>query len=524
MQEKMTIQKNSSSNQKAKKRAASVPYLTCGTQKALETIPSEEDGEPPPVFITTENINISNIPKDPEEAEPPGKPGVNPECNAGIEGKDHLAVESLVVTEPDIGLLKQKTYALIGASKNSDNFRSRFFPWCTRSEWDDWKWQLKNRVTNIKQLGRLINLSEDERESLNSGNGSLPFAITPYYASLLDRDDPMHPIRRCVVPVTSEQKRSFGESDDPLGEESQSPVPGLIHRYPDRVLFLATTVCSVYCRYCTRSRIVGSHERQPFCSEHWAQAIEYIKRNPAIRDVLISGGDPLTLSNEKLEYLLASLRHIPHVELLRIGTKVPVVLPQRITLSLVKMLKKYHPLWISIHFTHPEEITPEVAEATGRLADAGIPLGSQTVLLKGINDDVRTMTELVHGLLKIRVRPYYLYQCDPISGSSHFRTSVEKGIEVIRGLRGHTSGYAVPQYVIDAPGGGGKIPVNPQYVIGREGDFLIMRNYEGLIFRYPDPGDQINRDQINPEQFNTGFESLDNEHTHLHTRLEEVIV
>ncbi|MGQ9615229.1 MAG: KamA family radical SAM protein [Spirochaetota bacterium] len=522
MQEKMTIPKNSSlnqKNQKVNKRASSAPCLASSAQKALETIPSEEDGEPPPGFIISENINITKILKDPEEAEPPGKSGVNTECSINIPGKDHLPVETLVARQPDIGLLKQKTYALIGASKNSDIFRSRYFPWSTRTEWDDWKWQLKNRITNIAQLERLINLSEDEREALTSGNGSFPFAITPYYASLLDRDDPLHPIRRCVVPVTTEQKRTFGESDDPLGEESQSPVSGLVHRYPDRVLFLVTTACSVYCRYCTRSRIVGNHERQPFYSEHWAQALEYIARNPAIRDVLISGGDPLTLSNEKLEYLLASVRRIPHVELLRIGTKVPVVLPQRITLSLVKMLKKYHPLWMSIHFTHPEEITPEVAEATGRLADAGIPLGSQTVLLKGINDSVQTMTALVHGLLKIRVRPYYLYQCDPINGSSHFRTTVEKGIEIIRGLRGHTSGYAVPQYVIDAPGGGGKVPINPQYVIGREGDFLALQNYEGLTFRYPDPGDQLN-----PEQLNTGYETPGREHIHLQTRLKEVIV
>jgi lysine 2,3-aminomutase len=319
-------------------------------------------------------------------------------------------------------------------------------------------------------------------------HGNLPVSITPYYASLLDRYDPNHPLRRTVVPVTAEYRIAPEESGDPLGEEHTSPVPGIVHRYPDRVLFLVTDFCSTCCRYCTRSRMITDEKAYHISKNQWEQGIAYIEATPAIRDVLISGGDPLTLSDDRLEWLLWHLRRIPHVELLRIGTKAPVVLPQRITPALTRMLKRYHPLWLSIHFTHPDELTPEVNQACNRLADAGIPLGSQTVLLAGINDDVDTMKRLMHGLIKMRVKPYYLYQCDPISGSAHFRTSVEKGLEIIKGLRGHTTGYAVPSYVIDAPGGGGKIPLLPEYVAGREGDNLILRNYEDRLYRYPDTG------------------------------------
>lgn len=366
------------------------------------------------------------------------------------------------------------------------SFRKKFFPDASFSEWNDWRWQLRNRIRDAHALSRLITLSADETEAITA-RGHLPLAITPYYASLLDKDDPKQPIRRAVVPVTAERMISAGEAEDPLGEEHDTLVPGLVHRYPDRVLFLVTDFCSTYCRYCTRSRMVGNGKKEGFDVRRWERAIDYIEKTPAVRDVLLSGGDPLTLSDESLEWLLSRLRKIPHVELIRIGTKVPVVLPQRIVPSLTRMLKKYHPLWMSIHFTHPEELTPETNQACERLADAGIPLGSQTVLLSGINDDVATMKRLVHGLLKVRVKPYYLYQCDPIVGSSHFRTPVEKGLEIIRGLRGHTTGYAVPSYVIDAPGGGGKIPLLPDYVAGREGDDLLLRNYEGRIYRYPDP-------------------------------------
>jgi KamA family protein/D-alanine--D-alanine ligase len=288
-----------------------------------------------------------------------------------------------------------------------------------------------------------------------------------------------------VVPTVHEFLKMPGEADDPLGEEDQSPVPGLVHRYPDRVLLLALDFCSTYCRYCTRSRIVGHGAIHP-SKARLEKAIDYIRSKPVIRDVLISGGDPLTLNDERLEWLLVRLRQIPHVEIIRIGTKIPAVLPQRITSKLARMLRKYHPLWMSVHFTHPAECTPQAYRACDQLADAGIPLGSQTVLLKDINDDVETQKELMHHLLRMRVRPYYLYQCDPISGSSHFRTPVEKGLNIIRGLRGFTSGYAVPTYVIDAPGGGGKIPLMPDYVMGHSQDSLLLRNYEGKMFQYPD--------------------------------------
>jgi lysine 2,3-aminomutase len=370
----------------------------------------------------------------------------------------------------------------------ASSFRKRFYPNISSTEWNDWQWQLRNRITEIQALSRMFNLSQDEQAALNRATRRFPVSITPYYASLLDREDPSHPLRRAVVPVMAEHLPSPVETEDPLAEEHDSPVPGLVHRYPDRVLFLVTEFCSTYCRYCTRSRMVGHFRSSLPNMARWEEAIRYIESTPTVRDVLLSGGDPLTLPDESLNWLLTRLRQIPHVEFLRIGTKAPVVLPQRVTPALVRMLKRHHPLWMSIHFTHPEELTPETSQACERLSDGGIPLGSQTVLLAGINDDVDTMKRLVHGLLRIRVKPYYLYQCDPISGSSHFRTPVEKGTRIIQGLRGHTTGYAVPAYVIDAPGGGGKIPLLPEYLVGRDGDDLLLRNYEGRIYRYPDPG------------------------------------
>ncbi|MDH5621967.1 MAG: KamA family radical SAM protein, partial [Gammaproteobacteria bacterium] len=312
--------------------------------------------------------------------------------------------------------------------------------------------------------------------------------IVPYYASLLEPDNPMQGLRRTVVPVLGEYDTSRGENEDPLGEDTHSPVPGLVHRYPDRVLLLVTNFCSVYCRYCTRARMVGSAGERAVKKTDIEVALDYIEQNKVIRDVLISGGDPLSLDDDRLEYILGRLRKMPHVEFLRIGSKQPVVQPMRITPALTRILKRYHPLWMSLHFTHPDELTPEVAEACGRLADAGIPLGSQTVLLKDVNDNVETMTKLVHGLLRNRVRPYYLYQCDPISGSAHFRTPVSKGVEIIRGLRGHTTGYAVPTFVVDAPEGGGKIPIAPDYVAGYEGSDLLLQSYDGGTYRYPDSG------------------------------------
>ncbi len=386
------------------------------------------------------------------------------------------------------------------------DFRKRYFPKISQADWDDWHWQLKNRITSISQLAPMVRLSMDEREAINGDIGALPLAITPYYASLLDPDNPTQAIRRAVIPVSAEQQCSPGEAADPLGEENDSPVPGLVHRYPDRVLFLVTDYCSTYCRYCTRSRMVGQRGGTSFHKARLEKALGYIQEHPEIRDVLLSGGDPLTFSDAKLEWLLSRLKQISHVEFLRIGTKVPVVLPQRITPALTRMLKRYHPLWISIHFTHPDELTPETTQACGRLADAGIPLGSQTVLLKGINDQVETMKRLVQGLLKTRVRPYYLYQCDPILGSAHLRTSVEKGLEIIQGLRGHTTGYAVPNYVIDAPGGGGKIPLLPKYFMGREGDELLLRNYQNQLYRYPDPLGQHSGEHLSRGNCITGQE------------------
>nr|CBX29149.1 L-lysine 2,3-aminomutase [uncultured Desulfobacterium sp.] len=364
--------------------------------------------------------------------------------------------------------------------------RKQFIFRATPAEWNDWQWQLKNRIQNYETLSTILTLSAEETDAIKTNGDNLPLSITPYYASLLDKTNPMHPLRRAVVPVRAELCRSFGEAEDPLGEDADSPVPGIVHRYPDRVLFLVTDFCSTYCRYCTRSRMVGRSSACHGGTSNWEKALNYIEANTGIRDVLLSGGDPLTLNDDALEWLLLRLCRIQHLEIVRIGTKVPVVLPQRITSRLARMLKRYHPLWINIHFMHPEEVTPETSTACTRLADAGIPLGSQTVLLKGINDDVDTMKELYHRLLKIRVRPYYLYQCDPIIGSGHFRTSVKKGLEIIKGLRGHTSGLAVPNFVIDAPGGGGKIPLLPEYVLGRYGDEILLKNYEDLIFRYPD--------------------------------------
>lgn len=379
------------------------------------------------------------------------------------------------------------TVPRLTVSSRSDAFRRRFYPQAGLRDWNDWRWQNRHRVRNLSDLDRMFHLTDDERQAIETHHGALPLGITPYYASLIDADDPAQGLRRTVIPVLGEYLKSRGESDDPLGEDASSPLPGLVHRYPDRVLLLVTNFCSVYCRYCTRARMVGSVGERSIRKHDLERAIDYIAATSVIRDVLLSGGDPLSLDDERLEWILKRLRQIPHVEFIRIGSKQPVVQPQRITPALTRILKRYHPLWMSLHFTHPDELTPEVAEACARLADAGIPLGSQTVLLKGINDSVATMRQLVHGLLRIRVRPYYLYQCDPISGSSHFRTPVEKGLEIIRGLRGHTTGYAIPTYVIDAPEGGGKIPLAPDYVVGRDGDDLLLSNYANGSYRYPDP-------------------------------------
>jgi lysine 2,3-aminomutase len=374
----------------------------------------------------------------------------------------------------------------IKPSVKSIQFINKYFPEVRLSEWNDWHWQIRNSIKSTGKLKEFIELSDFESRLVSYNKDSLPLRITPYYASLIENTDENNPVRRSVVPSVDELLITHGEASDPLHENSDSPVPNLIHRYPDRVLFLITGFCSTYCRYCTRSHMVAKEDKCHFGTKDLEAAFNYIESHSEVRDVLLSGGDPLTMSDEKIDYILSRIKSIPHVEMIRIGTKVPVVLPQRITISLVNILKKHHPLFLSIHFTHPEEITSEVKEACERLANAGIPLGSQTVLLKNINNDVATMKKLVHELLKIRVKPYYLYQCDPILGSSHFRTPVENGLEIIKGLRGFTSGYAIPNYVIDAPGGGGKIPLLPEYYLGKENGDVLLRNFEDKIFRYPD--------------------------------------
>ena len=377
---------------------------------------------------------------------------------------------------------------------DSRAFYRRFYPGTSAAEWNDWRWQMRSRIRSLEELTRIFRLSEDEYAAVAQHKGSLPVGITPYYASLMGLTDAGEPLRRTHITSGGEYVRGPGEDDDPLSEDHDTVVPGLVHRYPDRVLFLVTGTCSTYCRYCTRSRLVGNPGGEyQFSRGQWEQALAYLEAHTEVRDVLLSGGDPLTLSDDKLDWLLGRLRAIKHIEFLRIGTKMPVVTPQRVTRGLVRVLKKHHPLWMSIHFTHPRELTREVAEATARLADAGIPLGSQTVLLKDINDTPQTMTELMHGLLKLRVKPYYLYQADPISGSAHFRTPVERGLEIIRALRGHTTGYATPIFCIDAPGGGGKIQLAPDPVAGREGDYLLLRTFEGKIYKYPDPNGLLGR-------------------------------
>jgi len=353
-------------------------------------------------------------------------------------------------------------------------------------EWNDWRWQLRHRITTYEQLKEILDLTSEEIEGIKNSKGRLALAVTPYFASLMDPSNPNCPIRKQAIPRIEECHLSKNDMVDPCGEDKDSPVPGLVHRYPDRVLLLVTDQCAVYCRYCTRRRLVGSNERS-ITQGNFEEVLKYLKGHRKVRDVLLSGGDPLLLENERLEEILSRLRALPHIELLRIGTRVPVTLPQRVTAGLVRMLKKYHPLMISIHFTHPKEITEAVRRACIELADGGIPLGSQTVLLKGINDKPYIMKKLVQELLKIRVRPYYIYQCDLAMGTEHFRTSVATGIQIIEKLRGHTTGYAVPTYVVDAPGGGGKIPVEPVYLVSRGKGKVILRNYEGKIFEYPEP-------------------------------------
>jgi len=366
--------------------------------------------------------------------------------------------------------------------------RKQMFPNATDEQWNDWKWQVKNRIETLDELKKHIKLTKEEEEGVAKSLKTLRMAITPYYLSLIDPKDKNCPVRRQAIPTGAETHQSAADLLDPLSEDEDSPVPGLTHRYPDRVLFLITDMCSMYCRHCTRRRFAGQTDKAS-PNDRIQKGIDYIAKTPQVRDVLLSGGDALMVSDKMLESIIQRLREIPHVEIIRIGTRTPVVCPQRITDDLVNMLKKYHPIWLNTHFNHSKEITAESAAACVKLADAGIPLGNQSVLLRGVNDCVYTMKELVQKLVKIRVRPYYIYQCDLSMGLEHFRTPVSKGIEIIEHLRGHTSGYAVPTFVVDAPGGGGKTPVMPTYIISQSPGKVVLRNFEGVITTYTEPTD-----------------------------------
>ena len=366
------------------------------------------------------------------------------------------------------------------------NRRKELFPNVTDEQWNDWKWQVKNRIETYEELSKYFTFSDEEADGIKKALAKFRMAITPYYLSLIDPNDPFDPIRRQAIPQGAECNIAPADLNDPLHEDEDSPAPGLTHRYPDRVLFLITDMCSMYCRHCTRRRFAGQKDDES-PSQRIEKCLEYIEKTPQVRDVLLSGGDALMVSDQKLEYIIGRLRKIPHVEIVRIGSRTPVVCPQRITPELCEMLKKYHPIWLNTHFNHPNEFTPEAEQALARLANAGIPLGNQTVLLRGVNDCVHVMKKLMHELVRNRVRPYYIYQCDLSMGLEHFRTPVSKGIEIIENLRGHTSGYAVPTFVVDAPGGGGKTPVMPQYVISQSPDKVSLRNFEGVITTYTEP-------------------------------------
>jgi lysine 2,3-aminomutase len=365
--------------------------------------------------------------------------------------------------------------------------RAAYYTDVPDEQWRNWRWQLSNRINSAAEFERVLPLTASERKALNAP-GLFRVDITPYFISLIDPNDPNDPIRKQVVPSEAEMVPFTAMMEDSLAEDRHSPVPGLVHRYPDRVLMLVTTQCASYCRYCTRSRIVGDPSAT-FSRSEFEMQLDYLRRTPQVRDVLLSGGDPLVLAPKLLEELISRLREIPHIEIIRLGTRVPVFLPMRVTDELCDMLQKYHPIWMNIHVNHPNEITAELAEATDKLTRAGIPLGNQSVLLAGVNDNVHIQRQLVQDLVRIRVRPYYLYQCDLVEGAGHFRTPVAKGVEIMEGLRGHTSGYAVPTYVVDAPGGGGKIPVTPNYLLSMSDHKIVLRNFEGYITSYEEPTD-----------------------------------
>jgi len=383
----------------------------------------------------------------------------------------------------------------------------------TPEEWNDWHWQVRNRITTLEQLKQVIELTAEEADGVEKCLQHFRMAITPYYATLMDPKDPNCPIRKQAVPTALETHWSKSDMADPLHEDVDSPVPGLTHRYPDRVLLLVTDQCSMYCRHCTRRRMAGANDKAS-TREHIDAAIDYVRRTPVVRDVLISGGDGLLISDDLIEHILKNLRSIPHVEMIRFGSRTPVVMPQRITAELCSMLKKYHPIYLNAHLNHPKEVTPEAEAACSRLANAGIPLGNQSVLLAGVNDCPQVMKKLVHELMRIRVRPYYIYQCDLSQGIEHFRTSIAAGIEIIENLRGHTTGLSVPTFVVDAPGGGGKIPVMPQYLISQSPYRVVLRNFEGGVYSYTEPHRYVDPEEPCPlcggthNRYDTGVASL----------------
>jgi lysine 2,3-aminomutase len=371
------------------------------------------------------------------------------------------------------------------AKREFTSRRAPAFADVPEEQWNSWRWQLSHRLNSAEEIGRVISLSDSERRALSASH-LFRVDITPYFISLIDPDDPADPVRQQVIPTDAEMVPFTAMMEDSLAEDAHSPVPGLVHRYPDRVLMLVTTQCASYCRYCTRSRIVGDPSEQ-FSRAEFEMQIDYLKRTPQVRDVLLSGGDPLTLAPKLLEELIGRLREIEHIEIIRLGSRVPVFMPMRVDEDLCNMLQKYHPIWLNIHVNHPNEITLELAEACDRLTRAGVPLGNQSVLLAGVNDCIHIQRQLVQELVRIRVRPYYLYQCDLVEGSGHFRTPVAKGIEIMEGLRGHTSGYAIPTFVVDAPGGGGKIPVAPNYQVSMSDHKVVLRNFEGYVTTYEEP-------------------------------------
>jgi lysine 2,3-aminomutase len=408
--------------------------------------------------------------------EPPGKPGIVPETEEEPPGSSAAG-------------------------------RYRYFPGVTDVCWNDWKWHFRNRITTVAQLSHLIPLTIEEQRQLKLVTGRYPLSITPYYLSLIDPDNPDDPVRKQAVPSVLEMTLVAVGREDPLAEKEDSVVPGLVHRYPDRVLMVLTDICPMLCRHCTRKREwrYGGWVRPPAEVE---AMLDYLRRHGEVRDVVISGGDPLTLSTRHLEAIISKVREIKHIEIIRIGSRFPVVLPQRIDAELCDMLSKYGPIWLNTHFNHPNEITPESAAACDRLLRAGVPVNNQTVLLRGINDNVETMTKLCQGLLKIKVRPYYLFQCDEVQGTEHLRTPVETGVKIIEGMRGHTSGLAVPTFVVDLVDGGGKVPLQPNYVLSMTRDELLLKNYEGKLFRYRNPGPQRRREDVTAAPVSGVVESL----------------